>query len=520
MEYNWESIGNCSRFVKTQGLEARAYQINIINSIIENGNTLVVLPTGLGKTLIAVFSIACALENGKKAIIMAPTKPLSEQHYKSLTSLLNIDQKDILLLTGKLNSKKRSLLESDAKVITATPQTIANDLRSGNFKLEDFGVVVFDECHRAVGKYAYTYIADECRLKGIKIIGLTASPGSNTEKVLQLVQTLNIESIEVKTQEDEDIKPYIKDRNTNPIYVNKSDTINRISLLIKPIMDEHLYALYHSGLCPIKNSEDLSKMKLLEVGQKINDIKTNSYKFNAIFHYIYVLDLMHAYDLVTTEGLQPFLSYLDSLKDKEKKNRSLESILKNEFILKAEKIAKDAVRDGEEHPKAIKIIELIKKKKIKNRIIIFAQYRSTINMLVNLLNLNGLSARAFVGRKEGVTQDQQMQVINDFRLGKFDILVATSIGEEGLDIPNVDTVIFYEPITSAIRNIQRKGRTGRFNVGNVYILITKGTKDETYMLVSDIKEKRMYNVIKRVKSMLHKNIKTKIIKKGGQQKLI
>ena len=162
MEYNWESIGNCSRFVKTQGLEARAYQINIINSIIENGNTLVVLPTGLGKTLIAVFSIACALENGKKAIIMAPTKPLSEQHYKSLTSLLNIDQKDILLLTGKLNSKKRSLLESDAKVITATPQTIANDLRSGNFKLEDFGVVVFDECHRAVGKYAYTYIADEC----------------------------------------------------------------------------------------------------------------------------------------------------------------------------------------------------------------------------------------------------------------------------------------------------------------------------------------------------------------------
>ena len=46
-------------------------------------------------------------------------------------------------------------------------------------------------------------------------------------------------------------------------------------------------------------------------------------------------------------------------------------------------------------------------------------------------------------------------------------LVATSIAEEGLDIPEVDLVVFYEPIPSEIRYIQRRGRTGRKTAGNV-----------------------------------------------------
>jgi len=79
---------------------------------------------------------------------------------------------------------------------------------------------------------------------------------------------------------------------------------------------------------------------------------------------------------------------------------------------------------------------------------------------------------------------QQKQIIEDFRSGKFNILVASSIGEEGLDIPSVDVVVFYEPIPNEIRNIQRRGRTGRFRTGEIYILVTKATKDEVYFFVS------------------------------------
>ena len=98
--------------------------------------------------------------------MLAPTKPLSEQHYNSLARLLNIDKDHILLLTGSIATAKRQELEPNAKVIIATPQTFANDLKRGRLSLEDFGVVIFDECHRAVGRYAYTYIADECKIAG------------------------------------------------------------------------------------------------------------------------------------------------------------------------------------------------------------------------------------------------------------------------------------------------------------------------------------------------------------------
>jgi ERCC4-related helicase len=54
-----------------------------------------------------------------------------------------------------------------------------------------------------------------------------------------------------------------------------------------------------------------------------------------------------------------------------------------------------------------------------------------------------------------MSQEEQSAVLESFRNGEFDVLVATSIAEEGLDIPEVDLVVFYEPIPSEIRYIQR-----------------------------------------------------------------
>ena len=89
---------------------------------------------------------------------------------------------------------------------------------------------------------------------------------------------------------------------------------------------------------------------------------------------------------------------------------------------------------------------------------------------------------------KGLTQKQQLSIINDFKAGKFNVLIATSVAEEGLDIPSTDLVVFYEPIPSEIRAIQRRGRTGRKMAGKVIILITKGTPDEGYYWASKRKE--------------------------------
>lgn len=500
MALSWDELAPSNRLVNIQSVDPRAYQINIIKSVFTGKNTLVILPTGLGKTLIAVFAIANALNNGKKAILLAPTKPLSEQHYNSLQKLLNIEPERILLLTGSMAGSKREALESEAKVISATPQTIANDLKNARFLLDDIGVVVFDECHRAVGRYAYTYIANECKLKGVQLIGLTASPGSNKKKIDELISTLAVNNIEIRISSDTDVEPYVMDKSIHTLYVEKGMLIDSILLMLKPVIDEHLNNLYTRGLSPFKNFENMPKGRFLQIGDNITKLQAQNYKFMAMFNYVYVLNLVHAYDLLSTEGLHPFASYMHSLETREKRSRAVNSILSNKSVVSATRMARDAIERGEEHPKMITIINLLKKELNNKSVIIFAQYRSTIKRLEELLNLNGIEARAFVGKKDGVTQAQQQETIQQFRDSKFRVLVATSIGEEGLDIPSVDAVIFYEAIPNEIRNIQRRGRAGRMKYGEVFILVALKTKDETYLMISRLREKRMRDLVLKIKS--------------------
>ncbi len=489
-------------------MQPRAYQISIIRSIYGRRNTLVVLPTGLGKTLIAVFAMAGALHSGKRAVILAPTKPLSEQHYNSLLELLNIDKEGILLLTGGISKAKRLELESKAKVVAATPQTFANDLKRGRVSLDGFGTVIFDECHRAVGHYAYTYIANEAKLRGVQVIGLTASPGSNIKKINTLISTLGIENIEIRISTDADVEPYVMKKDLSVVTVEKGDTINAILRLLSPVIEEHLGKLYSHGLSPFKYFDRMPKGVLLGIGDNIQRIEAQNYKFMALFNYVYVLNLGHAYDLASTEGIYPFLKYMESLEGRETKSRALKSILANKSVISAMEVAREALKNGEEHPKMSVAVDMIKRDMKDKSIIMFTQYRSTAYKLAKMLSEHGISAREFVGKREGITQLQQQATIKEFREGKFKVLVATSIGEEGLDIPGVDAVIFYEPIPNEIRNIQRKGRAGRMKLGSVVILVARGTKDETYLFISRLKEKRMRDTVIKIKERMDRGLGT------------
>ena len=96
-------------------------------------------------------------------------------------------------------------------------------------------------------------------------------------------------------------------------------------------------------------------------------------------------------------------------------------------------------------------------------------------------------------------------MIEKFRAGEINVLVATSIAEEGLDIPEVNEVIFYEPIPSAIRTIQRTGRTARLSKGKLKILVTKKTLDEVFHYAAYHKEKKMYKAIETIKQNFNNN---------------
>ncbi len=512
---DWNQVAPYSVMVHTEIAEPRAYQLNIAQSIYDGSNTLVILPTGLGKTLIAVLAIAKALYEGKRALMLAPTKPLSEQHSETLKKLLNIDEKGIALLTGSIKAKERLQAESEAKVIVATPQTIANDLKSARLSMKDFGLAVFDECHKAIGKYAYTYVADECLLNNMQVIGLTASPGSNPKKISQLINTLGIEKIEMRVSSDADVSPYVMDKTTKVIYLENNAVIASIMQKLKAVIDEHLAKLYSHGLSPFRNFENIPKRRLLELGDTISKIEAKNFMFMAMHNYIYVIDLAHAYELVSTEGLYPFVSYFESLASREQKSKALQGILSNKDVNDAVNLARQAIGNGMEHPKMFMVLKLLKEDFNGKTVIVFAQYRSTLKRLVELMNANGINARVFMGKKDGITLESQQKVISDFRAGKFNVLAATSIGEEGLDIPSVDAVIFYEPIASEVRAIQRRGRAGRIKSGSIVILVAKGTKDVAYLMASSFREMRMKNAVeKAANSLKKKNAQPK-----GQQSL-
>jgi len=196
----------------------------------------------------------------------------------------------------------------------------------------------------------------------------------------------------------------------------------------------------------------------------------------------------------------------------------VENLLASKGMVRAMQLAEQALRNGEEHPKVDEAIKVIRGSSSRSTIV-FVQYRSTIKMLVDQFGRRGLRAMPFVGKKEGVTQESQKRTITDFREGKFDVLVASSIGEEGLDIPNVDLVVFYEPIPNEIRNIQRKGRTGRFRAGDVYVLVATGTKDEVYLYVSDVREKRMLAALQSVNKDLRRQAEIRAEQNRGQHTL-
>jgi Fanconi anemia group M protein len=99
-----------------------------------------------------------------------------------------------------------------------------------------------------------------------------------------------------------------------------------------------------------------------------------------------------------------------------------------------------------------------------------------------------------------MSQKEQIETLGEFDSGEHNVLVSTSIGEEGLDIPAVDKVIFYEPVPSAVRDIQRAGRTGRQEEGEVVVLIAEDTRDEGYYWSAHHKKKNMKKTLKELKN--------------------
>lgn len=489
--------------LRERTIQAREYQLSIAEAA-KRTNTLVVLPTGLGKTIIALLVALDALSRGK-VLILAPTKPLVEQHCRSFRRFTKLREREMALFTGEMPPHKRAAAWERARVIFATPQTVLNDLEAGSYDLTRVALVVFDEAHRAVGEYAYVKIA--ARFRGL-ILGLTASPGGDREKIREVLGNLKISRVEARLPGDSDVRRYVKGVKIRWHRVRLSGELREATNLLRDFLEEKLRKLQRMGFLSYKKARHVSKKDIIELGSGIRGRLggRRGYLFSALMLQSAALHAFNLLELVETQGTKPALAYAERLRSRSELSRGERLFLSDPRVQEALELLRAS---KVEHPKLEALVELVRRQlrdKPESLIIVFVQYRDTIAMVVERLRSEGISALRFVGQasrgeERGMSQRVQNEVLQRFSRGEARVLVASSVAEEGLDIPSVDLVVFYEPVPSEIRAIQRRGRTGRGALGEVVILIARGTKDEAYLYAELARERKMRRFVRWLSGM-------------------
>jgi ERCC4-related helicase/ERCC4-type nuclease len=488
--------------LKPDCVEKRLFQLDLAATALK-ASSLIVVPTGLGKTVIALMVLLARIDKGK-VLFLAPTKPLVEQHATFLARVLK-DESLVTMMTGETPPEKRAASWESARIVTSTPQVIENDLLSRRISLKDVSLVIFDEAHRAAGNYAYVYIAERYAREAANplVLGITASPGSQSEKIAEICVNLGIKNIQTRTESDPDVAPFVHQREIEWVKVIVPEEIIKIRTVIEEVLKSRIDDLNLLGVSPARIDPRASKKELLGLQAILMSSakrQADAATFKGISVMAEILKLQHAVELAETQGTDALQRYFQRLEG-EALSRSGSKASRRIMQDPKFRQAMNALQEIKvEHPKPAAVRKILQEQlgaKPDSRIMVFTNYRDTASSLLKYLKDDPvIKAVRFVGQSSreediGLSQKKQAEILQKFRAGEFNVLIATSVGEEGIDIPSTDLVLFYEPVPSEIRSIQRKGRTGRARAGRVVVLMAKGTRDEAYYWISDRKEKTM-----------------------------
>jgi ATP-dependent DNA helicase MPH1 len=498
----------------------RDYQFNIVARSLFH-NTLVALPTGLGKTFIAATVMLNYYRWTKDAqiVFMAPTKPLIAQQMEACYGIVGIPRRDTVLMTGETAPGRRTDEWLERRVFFMTPQTVINDLKTGICDPKRLVLLVVDEAHKATGGYAYTEVITFVRRfnPSFRVLALTATPGSTVEAVQAVLDNLGIARVELRTEQSIDIRPYTHEKQTEIEVFNYSDEQDRIMDLFGKALRDTVNKLksnnaYFQG-DPMQLSAfglTLARKKWMatEAGRKAP--KPIQGMINAAFQQL--SKLAHGIGLLKNHGIKPFYvnvnEYQKSVQSGQEKGKTASAIANSEHFVTMINTVRTWTSNPDfiGHPKLEYLREVVLNHFLDagegrqgsnvppsaTRIMIFASYRDSTEEICRVLKRNEPMIRphVFVGQaaskgSEGMDQKRQNAVIQDFKSGKYNTLVATSIGEEGLDIGTVDLIVCYDSSSSPIRMLQRIGRTGRKRLGRVVLLLMKGKEETDYAKSQD-----------------------------------
>ncbi len=507
--------------IKPRAIEKRLYQETIIGTSIK-WNTLCILPTGLGKTLIAVLAAAYRLRKfpNSKCVFLAPTKPLTLQHQETFLNVMTLPDNKLRLVTGEVAPERRQSLWEDAQIFFMTPQVLQNDLLAGRYTLKDVSLLVVDEAHRAVGDYAYVFIAEQYYQQATSplLLALTASPGSEIEKIRAVVSNLRIENIELRTRESPDVAPYVPHVAFEWKEVTLPERFREVGRRLKQAMRSRLQPIKEAGFIETRDLTKVGVRDILGLQRALQrriaaESQPPSHLFQLVSHCAALIRLYHCMELLETQGISALASYLSGVFDKAKSSgasKAIRGLAQDPDVQEARLLTEKLVADKVEHPKLAVLKRLVHrqfKDVPESRVIVFSRFRGTAQLIEKTLKeLPDVIPIRFVGQASkigdpGLTQKEQAKILQAFRDGSYNVLVATSVGEEGLDIKECNLVIFYEAVASAVRLIQRRGRTGRTQPGRVVVLVAKGTRDQGYYWAAIRKEAQMKELLKEMRKI-------------------
>jgi len=501
--------------VKKDSIEYRSYQVNIAE-IAEKESTMVVLSTGLGKTVIAALIAAKRLKlfQNSKVLFLAPSRPLVDQQAKFLKRVLEISADLIVCMTGQDSPEDRRTIWANAQVIVMTPQALQNDLVRRSYDLTEVSLIIYDEAHRGVGNYAYTFIAEmyEKQRENALSLGITASPGHQAENIKTVCENLRLVHVEVRDEQSHDVRDYIVSVESTIRYVTLPPEIEVLRDILYSLLDDYIAPVVSNGFS-LPDSRRLSRKEILKVQGEVRR-EIGSYTKPPRQLYLVMrnltasLRIVHLLEFIGTQGLAPTHRYIQGMYEEvrnKKSSKGVKDLISRLEFRQFENLLQAMVVKGHHHPKADAILEIVSEQlsvNLDSRILIFTRFRDTAIEVVETLNqLDETRASRFVGQStrgsdKGLSQKKQVEILEGFRNNEFNVLVATQVGEEGLDIPECNLVVFYDCVPSVVPYIQRKGRTGRRAPGRVVIFVAKGTHDEFYHWSVIRKLKKMPDALK------------------------
>ena len=497
--------------VVDETLEDRGYQVEL-TATATGDHTLVCLPTGLGKTAVSVLVTAHRLaEYGGKSLLLAPTKPLVEQHASFYRETLELPPEEIVVFTGEVRPDDRAATWADARVVIATPQVVENDLIGNRISLAEVTHCTFDECHRASGEYAYNFIAERYHATADQplVTGMSASPGGNKEQILQVCRNLGLRDVAVMTEDDADVGEHTFTTEVEWDHIELPEEILEIRDRLTAVIRDRLEELRELGLTR-KSDPSLSEgaLRKLQAAARrlVNDEDPAGYRAMSLI--AEMRKIRTAVTYTETQSIESLLQYFERQENAARSSGASKASQRFISDLGIKQARARAERYDDIHPKFRKTrILLAETLGIQGgeRVIVFTESRDTAETLVRFLG-QSFETRKFVGQSDregsdGMNQTEQKETLAGFKRGDFEVLVSTSVAEEGLDVPDVDLVLFYEPVPKGVRSIQRKGRTGRQSEGKVVVLIADDTRDEAYYWMSRNEEKRMQSELRKLKEL-------------------